>query len=348
MVSVAPLPSCVRALSRSRHSSLSLHLAPGVVGLRGREVIMAHTHPHRERIFAGPKALPNAADFRLYLGMNAGRSDVYWSFINQTLLLIGGKVGMGKSQAVHEWISQLAVHPWVQVVIIDGKDGHTYTAWKDRCWMMSGNDLGEVIRVLKKIQGYIRKRADAYYEEFGKYNIWDARADGLGGPTAKYPLILVVWEEAQVFLSQATSKEFGLRGREAQVAEIFEMALALVNMGRDSGVLNFMATQKPTTDAIPSLISNQAGTGACFGVTSIHAAVPVLTEGIRDPKAAQFSPVGKVGEQDRGVATVLVPSPSGVPFDRVRVPYPPAEYIRETVESCKGLVRDPYSLLYAA
>jgi len=157
--------------------------------------------------------------------------------------------------------------------------------------------------------------------------------------------MVVIWEEAQVFLSQVVSKEFNDRARDLLVAQIFDVALNIVNAGRDFGILNWMITQYAKADAIPSLLTNQMGCGACMGVITTHAAASILTQQILVPEAREFSPVGKIGDHDKGVATVLVPRENGVPFDRVRVPYASGAHIRKIVKESASYRRDPFTLL---
>jgi DNA segregation ATPase FtsK/SpoIIIE-like protein len=101
--------------------------------------------------------------------------------------------------------------------------------------------------------------------------------------------------------------------------------------------VTILATQKPTSDSLPTDIRDNASLRVCFGVQSTYAASAVL--GDDWSAASSVSPLGaSVGI---GVAAV------DGKFVRFRAPYIPESTIARQMNDCAVLCLDPWQLLDA-
>ncbi len=103
-----------------------------------------------------------------------------------------------------------------------------------------------------------------------------------------------------------------------------------VKKGRGAGIQVILATQKSTTDAVPSAIRDQCGIRICFRVMTrdaVESALGVLPEGAT-------SPIG----QDRGVGIASCPELGWVRF---RAPYVAPDLLANTLRAHRSLTADP-------
>ncbi|MFD0564475.1 hypothetical protein ACFQ2M_22545 [Kitasatospora saccharophila] len=115
----------------------------------------------------------------------------------------------------------------------------------------------------------------------------------------------------------------------------------LVKMGRNTGFLIVLITQKPTGDAIPTAIRDVCSVALSFAQRSTEAAVATLGENIRqwkdmDPSTMQHSDYV-------GVAVMARDSHEG--FLRVRTPYVSADDTARIARATAHLTADPADLL---
>ncbi|MGH3421389.1 MAG: hypothetical protein ACRDOD_17595 [Streptosporangiaceae bacterium] len=127
--------------------------------------------------------------------------------------------------------------------------------------------------------------------------------------------MFVVVDEAPVYLDLDACK--GDKEAERRVRTSRAMLGQLVRRGRSVMIFTLIISQKPTSDAVPPSIRDQAALRLCFGVATIDGAISVLGEGIR--QYPTLSPVMLQGPEHVGLATALLRTGTD-PYTRLRVP----------------------------
>jgi hypothetical protein len=145
-----------------------------------------------------------------------------------------------------------------------------------------------------------------------------------------------VIDEAQAILD---ASYYGRGDKNAQVlvGEAQGLCKRLSALGRGAGLLMVVATQKPTSDSIPSMVRDNATAGLCFGVATRAAAEAVLGDKPDKGIAEEPDPPSPIG-LPQGVAVVAMP---GHGLTKVRVPYIPESVLRDTASETAYLVADP-------
>jgi hypothetical protein len=147
-------------------------------------------------------------------------------------LLVGGEPGGGKSVALSLIAAAAALDPEVHVWLLDGKRVELAT-WNPIARATVGPNVDDAIRVLRELQTEMNARYDELLATGRRKVSQDA---GL-------PLHLVVCDELAFYLhtgDRKTQTEFAVLLRD------------LVARGRAAGIIVAAATQKPSTDVVPS------------------------------------------------------------------------------------------------
>lgn len=274
---------------------------------------------------------------RPYIGLDEWAQHRYLSLANCTGIVIGGLPGRGKSELISSLICQWAVSPAVQLATIDGKGSSDYAVWDRRAWLQSGDDLDDALAVLEDAHSIMRKRLGSVLAATGHKNAW------VVGPTVNWPLLVVILDECQVFLDSAAVK--GRKPAEDQVRRCQSLVAELVRKGRSAMVVTVLATQKATTDSLPSSIRDNAGASLCFGVKTLDAAAAVLGADIR--AYPSFSPTMLQDDAYTGVLTSTLRSGQD-PFTRIRVPLIGERVVEARADATASFRRDPSRVRVAA
>jgi len=154
-------------------------------------------------------------------------------------VLLGGEPGAGKSAALSLLVAAAALDPTVTLWLLDGKRVEL-AAW-DHCAMrLVGPDLSEAIEVLDHLRAEMQLR-------YAQILAWRRRKvspdDGLG-------LHVVVIDELALYLASGDRK---VRDRFA------ESLRDLIARGRAAGVIVLAATQKPSSDVVPTTVRDLFG-----------------------------------------------------------------------------------------
>lgn len=154
-------------------------------------------------------------------------------------VLLGGEPGAGKSAALSLLLGAAALDPSVTLWLLDGKRVEL-AAWAPCATRLVGPDLLEAVEVLD----YLRQEMDLRYAQL---LAWGRRKvepdDGLG-------LHVVVIDELVLYLATGDRKT---RDRLA------ESLRDLVARGRAAGVIVLAATQKPSSDVVPTSVRDLFG-----------------------------------------------------------------------------------------
>lgn len=285
---------------------------PGWVQLRGLlsdPLLERHVRPSVER--------PDG----LYLGRDEMLEDVWLDLPGLSGIKVGGLPGYGKTLLVMGLAAQLAIHPGVQVVVLDGKTSDPANGdWGEllpRVAAASGDDPVEANGILRALVDELKQRPGRLRATTGSNRFWKH------GPTPEVPLIVLIVDESHNY-----SDVSGLRGPAKETVEQNQRLLrTLVKEGRGTGLLPILLTQKQTADAIPTAARDNLEVGICFATTTIEAAEATLGRGIRDtPEAWPIQLVDKQRYVGVCVATGL-PGRSG--YVRLRVPDLDAEELAD-------------------
>jgi DNA segregation ATPase FtsK/SpoIIIE, S-DNA-T family len=279
--------------------------------------------------------IPPARDLRhLYLGRDEHGSDRWADLANVPGICVGGMPGAGKSTEITSWLTQLAPSPAVQFALADGKNAGEFDDFSDRAYVMAGDDLDEVIDLLEKQHGLMTDRLASVRSVLGVKNAWHA------GPSQAWPLAVTILDECQSCLDLTAVK--GDKAAEPKVRRCIFLTSSLIRRGRSVMMLTIPATQKPTTDSLPSSIRDNCPISLAFPVKTTDAAVATLGTEIR--KYESYSPAGLVLPDYTGVATVTLRTGQD-PFTRLRGPWVSEDQAAAVAQASAHLRRDPRATL---
>jgi hypothetical protein len=174
-------------------------------------------------------------------------------------LLLGGEPGGGKSVALSLVLAAAALDPHARVWLLDGKRVEL-AAWNSLARAAVGPNIDDAIGVLRDVQAEM----DARYEQLLVTGRRKVSAD------AGMPLHLLVCDELAFYLhtgDRKTSTEFATRLRD------------LVARGRAAGIIVAAATQKPSTDVVPSALRDLFAFRWAMRCTTPQASDTILGQG---------------------------------------------------------------------
>jgi DNA segregation ATPase FtsK/SpoIIIE, S-DNA-T family len=273
-----------------------------------------------------------------YLGRDENSEHRHLSVRNHSGIVIGGIPGRGKSELIRGLLVQWAPSAVVQLARLDGKDSGDYEPFDARMWRHAGDDLAEAVEVLEDVHMLMRRRLKLLRACLGTSNAWSI------GPTETWPLIVLIVDECQQYLDLNQYGPGGAKpSAERKLAERCAALIAqLVRKGRSVMVVCVLASQKCTSDSIPTAIRDNCGQAMCLGVRTIDAAAAVLGADIR--QYPSYSPTGLLDVGYQGVATTTLPNGQD-PFCRVRVPYHGEDAVNAVAAASAPLRQDPAALL---
>ncbi len=154
-------------------------------------------------------------------------------------VLLGGEPGAGKSVALSLLVAAAALDPEVDLWLFDGKVVEL-SAWSACVRVFVGHDVERAITVLEELTAEM----DVRYQELLRRGVRKVtRAEGLR-------LHVVVIDELALYVA-GTDKKSSLR--------FAELLRGLVARGRAAGIIVLAATQKPSTDIVPSTLRDLFG-----------------------------------------------------------------------------------------
>ncbi|SCG80634.1 DNA segregation ATPase FtsK/SpoIIIE, S-DNA-T family [Micromonospora echinaurantiaca] len=168
----------------------------------------------------------------VFLGIDEFGQAVYLPMIYRNIL-IGGEPGAGKSSLLNTIVGHAALCPDVRLCLLDGKQVEL-GLWEDACDVFVGPDLAYAIRTLRRVQTVMDNR----------YAFLKARRRRKIGPNDLFGQILVACDEIAYFSATAGDKK---------EQELFAALLRdIVARGRAVGIIVAAATQRPSSDIIPT------------------------------------------------------------------------------------------------
>ncbi len=172
-------------------------------------------------------------------------------------LLIGGEPGSGKSVALSQLVAAAALDPDAAMFLLDGKLVEL-AAWKGAADGFAGTDIAQATELLRHVQGVMEAR----YQW-----LLDTARRKIDPGTS---LAIVVIDELAHYLTWADKKP-----RDG----FSDVLRDLVSRGRAAGVVVIAATQKPSTDIIPSSLRDLFGYRWALRCTTAAASDTILGSG---------------------------------------------------------------------
>ena len=196
-------------------------------------------------------------------------------------VLLGGEPGAGKSAALSLLVAAAALDPGVKLWLLDGKRVEL-AAWASCAERLVGPDLAEAVDVLDALRGEMDLR-------YAQLLAWGRRKvtpdDGLG-------LHVVVVDGLALYLAT------GERKARDRVAESLR---DLIARGRAAGVIVLAATQKPSSDVVPTSVRDLFGFRWALRCATREASDTILGSGW----AAEGHSAAEIDPALRGVGLLL-------------------------------------------
>ncbi len=174
-------------------------------------------------------------------------------------LLLGGEPGAGKSAALSQLVAAAALDPHSYLWLLDGKLVEL-AVWRDAANATIGVDVDEAIDLLREVQ----RRMDHRYEELLEQRVRKIH------PLDGHALHVVVCDELAHYLSAGDRK---------QTTAFTDLLRDLVSRGRAAGIIVLAATQKPSSDVVPTSIRDLFGYRWAFRCASPQASDTILGQG---------------------------------------------------------------------
>jgi hypothetical protein len=220
-------------------------------------------------------------------------------------------------------------------VLIDGKGGPDYDRLIPRAWLSAKDDLGQVRDVLRRVHRLMVDRQASIAQILGVTDAWHL------GPSVRWPLVVVVIDEAHTFFHERKGTSPEVKAHNALVAEVSRLVEELVRKGRNVAIQVMLLTQRATGDAIPTRIRDNCQVAISFATRTVDGAVAALGEEIRQHPDA--SPVLLNDPAYVGVVVTSLPGRPG--FHRVRTPQVDHHQIAAIIRATTRLRADPADLL---
>lgn len=248
------------------------------------------------------------------LGIDEYARPVGLSVVERSVLL-GGEPGAGKSTAEQLMVAFAALCPDVtRFYFFDGKMVEL-GLWRDLATEFIGRDIDRGIEVLKTLQG---EMDDTYDHLLGA---------GLRKLSRGAGYTLVVVDELALYTS--------VYGDSKQRVEFAGLMRDVVARGRAAGIIPIVATQRPSSDIVPTSLRDLFGYKWAFRCTTDSSSDIILGEGWASQgwSAADISP----SDSARGIG--LLRAESGMPLRMKAARLSDAEIyaIRDVAMTMRGL-----------
>jgi S-DNA-T family DNA segregation ATPase FtsK/SpoIIIE len=168
----------------------------------------------------------------VFLGIDEYGQPVYLPMIYRNIL-IGGEPGAGKSSLLNTIVGHAALSADVRLCLLDGKQVEL-GLWEDAADVFVGPDIDHAIRTLQRLQTVMDNR----------YAFLKTRRRRKIGPADLFGVILLACDEIAYFSATAGDEK---------LQKLFSALLRdIVARGRAVGIIVAAATQRPSSDIIPT------------------------------------------------------------------------------------------------
>ena len=268
------------------------------------------------RFRRAPAALPDLVPFpsglrptidRLPVGVDVDGNQVTVR-LRESNALVAGLPGGGKSAFLNALIaSAVGCGPSVALYGIDAKRVEL-AAWRGTFTRIATEDddflplLNDLADEMNSRYAYLEQRRLRKFEKF----------------TAAHPLIVLVIDELAEVVSSADSKR-----DKAHAAAI----RLLVQKGRAAGICVIAATQRPSSDVIPTSLRDLFVQRVAFATSTVEMSRMILGDGARSDEPSPES----IGANERGVGFVTSDGDRG--FTRFKAYWVSDEAVKSLVDS---------------
>ena len=227
-------------------------------------------------------------------------------------LLIGGEPGGGKSVALNLIVGHAALSLDCRLVLVDGKRVEL-GLWRACADAFIGPSITDAIGILRRLQSMMDSRYDVLLDA-GRRKI----SAGAGQPS----VVLVVFDELAYFSATV--------GEAKQQKEFVTLVRDLVARGRAAGIIVVAATQRPSSDIVPTSLRDLIGYRLAFRCSTDASSDVILGHGWANEgyTAAEIDPAA------RGVGWLL--AEGGVPR-RIKSAYLSDEQVGRLAERAAKL-----------
>lgn len=198
----------------------------------------------------------------VHLGVAETGEPVRLSLVERSLL-VGGEPGSGKSSLLNIVLAHAAQSPDAHVLLIDPNEVQ-FGPWQDRALAYASDDPGDALAVLQLVRAEIRTRLALLRSLPGvvrKVTPDIATAHGL-------PLWVLVIDELAFHTSVV--------GSTAQRNAFTTAARDIVARCRAAGIIPLMATQRPTSDVVPTSLRDLFSLRCAFRTTTTTSSDVIL------------------------------------------------------------------------
>lgn len=244
--------------------------------------------PAKPEVPAEIRALHMSIFDRVYLGIDDVGASVSVPLIYRNLL-IGGEPGGGKSSLLNVIVAHGALSMDCRLCLFDGKQVEL-GQWESCADVFVGPDIQHAIATLQRLQIVMNNRY--------RYLRWRLRRKIRPGD--KFSPILIAIDELAYYAATVEDKK---------LRELFSALLRdVVARGRAVGIIVIAATQRPSSDIIPTSLRDLFAYRAAFRCTTDSSSDIILANGWanRGWSATSISPTSQ--------GTNLLLAEGGVPF----------------------------------
>lgn len=201
---------------------------------------------------------------RLPMGEYADNATPWYQSAAESNFTIGGVPGAGKSVYLNALLAHMVAHPHIDVAFVDLKGGVEAEPWRSRLSAVA-TKREQAVALLQDTLADMEAR----YEDMRQNKVRNAWKTGYLGDR-NHVKVVVIDEAAELFTGAMTKDE------RAEVEAAMSITRSLVSRGRAAGYVVLLATQKPTTDTLPSAIRDLTNTRVAFKCTTYPQAAAVL------------------------------------------------------------------------
>jgi DNA segregation ATPase FtsK/SpoIIIE-like protein len=174
-------------------------------------------------------------------------------------VLLGGEPGAGKSVALSLFIAVAALDPEVRLTLLDGKQVEL-APWAGVAEHFVGPDMGDAIEVLKDLCAEMDRR-------YSLLLATGLRKIERGGD---FGLYVIAIDELAFYMRSGTKDER---------SELSEALRDLISRGRAAGMIVVAATQKPSSDIVPTYVRDLFSFRMALRCTTPEASDTILGQG---------------------------------------------------------------------
>jgi hypothetical protein len=194
----------------------------------------------------------------LSLGVDEDGAGVSIGLVERNVLL-GGEPGAGKSVALSLFIAAAALDPEVRLTLLDGKQVEL-APWAASAEHFVGPDMGDAIEVLKDLCAEMDRR----------YSVLLASGLRKIERDSDFGLYVIAIDELAFYMRSGTKDER---------TELSEALRDLISRGRAAGMIVVAATQKPSSDIVPTYVRDLFSFRMALRCTTPEASDTILGQG---------------------------------------------------------------------